>query len=84
VEDSESSQLQTYDSGVAFVFNVPTFYATSVSMNFVGVLKDILKLYYGPLHTPVIILRCEWVKGVDNQGNVSYVKDDYGFLTMNF
>jgi hypothetical protein len=26
---------------------------------------------------------CEWVKGMDNQGNMTYVKDDCGFLTMN-
>ncbi len=36
------------------------------------------------MHTHVIIFRCEWVKGVDNQGNVTYVKDDYGFLIVNF
>jgi hypothetical protein len=51
---------------VAFVFDVPTIDATSVSMNFVGVLKDILKLDYGLMHTPIIVFRCEWVKGVDN------------------
>jgi hypothetical protein len=69
---------------VAFVFDVPTLDATSVSMNLLGVLKDILKLDYGLMHTPFIISRCEWVKGVDNQGNTTYVKDDYGFLTVNF
>ncbi len=42
VEDSKSNQLQTYDSGVAFVFDVPTLDAANVSMNFVGVLKDML------------------------------------------
>jgi hypothetical protein len=59
VEDSKSNQLLTYDNGVASVFDVPTLDAVSVSMNFVGVLKDILKLDYGPVHTPIIILRCE-------------------------
>ncbi len=48
------------------MFDVPTFDVTSVTMNFVGVLKDILKLNYEPIHTPIIILKCEWVKGMDN------------------
>jgi hypothetical protein len=66
MEDSKGNQLQTYDSGVASVFDVPTLDAANVSMNFVGVLKDILKLDYGLMHTHVIIFMCEWVKGMDN------------------
>jgi hypothetical protein len=66
------------------MFDVPTLDVATVSVNFVGVLKDILKLDYGPVHTPTIIFKCEWVKGVDNRVNVTYVKDDYGFLTMHF
>jgi hypothetical protein len=57
---------------------------TKVSMNYVGVLKDILKLDYGPLHILVIILQCEWMKRQDNQGNPTYTKDDIGFLIVNF
>jgi hypothetical protein len=44
------------------MFDVPTFVAASVSMNFVRVLKDILKLDYGLMHTHVIIFMCESVK----------------------
>jgi hypothetical protein len=66
------------------VFDVPTLDVTSVSMNFVEVLKDILKLDYGLVHTLVIIFKCEWVKRMDNQGNATYVKDDCGFLIVNF
>jgi hypothetical protein len=59
VEDSASAYLRTYDSGVASIFQEPTADAAHVSMNYVGVLKDILKLDYRPLHSPVILLRCE-------------------------
>jgi hypothetical protein len=57
-----SELLQTYDSGVASVFEVPTMEATDVSVNYVGVVKDILKLDYGPLSRPIVLLRCQWAK----------------------
>jgi hypothetical protein len=47
VEDNSSTRMQTYDSGVASNFQVPLADATDVSVNYVGVLKDILKLDYG-------------------------------------
>lgn len=84
VEDSRSQQLQTYDSGVASVSDMPTLDVASVFVKFVGVLKDILKLDYGLVHTPVHIFRCEWMKREDNQGNPTYVKDDVEFFTVNF
>ncbi len=84
MEDSRSQQLQTYNSGVASVFDMPIFDVTSVFVNVVGVLKDILKLDYGLVHNLVHIFRCEWVKQEDNRGNLTYVKDDVEFLTVNF
>jgi hypothetical protein len=84
VDDATSAELQTYDSGIASVFEVPITNATKVSVNYLEVLKDILKLDYGPLYTPVIILRGEWMKRQDNQGNPTYTKDDAGFLIVNF
>jgi hypothetical protein len=54
--------LQTYDNGIASVFEMPTLDATNVFVNHVGVLKDILKLNYDYVHTPIIIFRCEWMK----------------------
>jgi hypothetical protein len=44
IDDPTTTQLQTYDSGVASIFHVPTEDAWEVSINYVGVLKDILKL----------------------------------------
>jgi hypothetical protein len=33
--------LQTYDKGITLVFEMPTLDATNVSVNHIGVLKDI-------------------------------------------
>jgi hypothetical protein len=41
VDDAASTELQTYDSDIASVFEVPTANATKVSVNYVGILKDI-------------------------------------------
>jgi hypothetical protein len=76
--------MQTYDSGVASVFQVPAENAGSVSINYVGVLQDILKLDYDPLHTPVILLQCEWMKRPNNSSNLTYTCDEAGFLLVNF
>jgi hypothetical protein len=86
VEDEATSRMQTYDSGIASVFAVPTEDARDVSVNYVGVLKDILilKVDYGPMRQPVILLRCEWIKRKDNRGNPTYVRDDARFLVVNF
>jgi hypothetical protein len=59
VEDKASARMQTYDSGIALVFKVPTANTRDVSVNYVGVVKDILKLDYGPLSTPTVLLRCQ-------------------------
>jgi hypothetical protein len=50
VEDSQSALLQTYDSGVASILEMPTTHSQSeVSLNYVNVLQNILKLDYGSL-----------------------------------
>ena len=51
--------LQTYNNGGAFVFHMPSMVSEEVTLNYVGVLKDILKLNYGPLCTLVKLFRCE-------------------------
>ena len=55
-----------------------------MSINYVGVLKDILLLDYGGLNTQIILLRCEWVKPRDSWGNATYTRDNAGFLVVNF
>ena len=84
VEDDTSRRLLTYDSGVASVFQVPVDDARDVTVNYVVVVKDILKLDYGPVTSPVILLCCEWVKRHDNRGNPTYIRDKAGFLCVNF
>jgi hypothetical protein len=84
VLDDTTNRMKTYDSGIASVFDVPTEDVRDVSVNYVGVLRDILKLDYGPMRTPVILLRCEWIKRSDNRGNPTYVQDEAGFLVVNF
>jgi hypothetical protein len=84
VDDPSTARLQTYNVGVASIFHMPTEDAREVSINYVGVLKDILELDYGPLHTLVILMKCEWMKRQDNQGNNTYSRDEVGFLLVNF
>ena len=55
VNDGDVGRFQTYNSKVASVFEVLVQDAMDVLVNYVGVLKDILKLDYGPLHTPIIL-----------------------------
>jgi hypothetical protein len=59
VEDDALVRMLTYDSGVASVFQAPTEDATDVSINYVRVVKDILKLDYGPMSRPVVLMRCQ-------------------------
>jgi len=80
----KSELLQTFDSGIASIFDQPTNDVTNVAMHYVGNLKDIFRLDYGLVHTPINLFRCEWVKREDNQGNPIYVQDEVGFLTINF
>ena len=76
--------MQTYDLGVASMFEVPAPDSRDVSVNYVGIVKNILKLDYGPLQTPVILFHCEWVRAHNNRGNATYVRDKAGFLFVNF
>jgi hypothetical protein len=83
VGDPGSEKLQTYDSKVASVFEVSTIEATDVSVNYVGVLKDILKLDYSPLLRPIVLLRCQWAKRSDSRRNPTYTHNDARFLVVN-
>ena len=84
VEDDSTTHLISYNSGVASVFQQPSRTAGESSVNYVGILKDVLELDYGVVHTKIILMRCEWVKSQDNRGNPTYQRDDAGFLVVNF
>jgi hypothetical protein len=66
------------------IFQVPADNAQDVSVNYVSIVKDILKLDNGPMHTPVNLLHCEWIRGHDNRGNLMFVRDEARFLFVNF
>jgi hypothetical protein len=84
VDDLTTACLQTYDAGMASIFHIPIEDARELLINYVGILKVILKLDYGLLHTPVILMKCEWMKRFDNWGNHTYKRDEAGFLVVNF
>ncbi len=84
VEDLKNNSMQTYDNDIALIFDMLNIDAKDFSMNFVGVLNNIFKFDYGPMHTPMIIFRCEWMKWKDNWGKLTYVWNEAGFLTIFF
>jgi len=86
--DEVGNQTQvTYDSGVASVFQQSEGSEDVVLgvIQYVGILKQILKLDYGPMSSPIVLFRCSWVKnGTDNKGNPTCKRDNAGFLIANF
>jgi hypothetical protein len=32
----------------------------------------------------MILVKCEWMKKVDNRGNNTYIRDKVGFMLVNF
>jgi len=86
--DNEATTMATYDSRVASIFQQP--HATNEGMTFgsiqyVGVLKDIILLNYGPVFQPMVFFKCDWVTpGFDKWGNPTYKRDEDGFLLANF
>jgi hypothetical protein len=86
--DNEATTMATYDSRVASIFQQP--HATNEGMTlssiqYVGVLKDIILLNYGPMFQPVVLFKCDWVTpGFDRWGNPTYKQDEDGFLLANF
>lgn len=82
VENSRTLSMPNYDSGVACVTLDGDLDGGSV--DHIGILKDIIKLDYGPLRTPIILFYCQWKKRYDNRGNSAYKRDSDGFLVVNF
>ncbi len=55
------------------------------SIQYVGVLKDIILLNYRLVFQPVVFFKCDWVTlGFDRWGNPTYKRDENGFLLANF
>jgi hypothetical protein len=62
MDDPKNRFLQTYDNGIASMFEQQIIDARKVFVQYVGFLKDILKLHYGPMQNTIVIFRCEWLK----------------------
>jgi hypothetical protein len=86
--NNETTTMATYDFGVASIFQQP--HATNGGMTFgsiqyVGVLKDIILLNYGLVFQPMVLFKCDWVTpGSDRWGNPTYGWDENGYLLANF
>jgi len=86
--DNEAITMATYDSRVASIFQQP--HATNEGMTlgsiqYVGVLKDIILLNYRPVSQLVVLFKCDWVTpGFDRWENLTYKRDEDGFLLANF
>jgi hypothetical protein len=64
VDDQTSVGCVIYDNGVASTFshnNVDDNHHPSRQLQYVVVLKIILKLNYGTMSTTIILFRCDWV-----------------------
>jgi hypothetical protein len=54
-------------------------------IQYVGILKQILQLDYGPMFSPIMLFCCNWVKnGIRSRGKPTYKCDDANFLLANF
>jgi len=86
--DNEAIIMATYDFGVASIFQQPQVTnegMTLGSIQYVGVLKDIILLNYRPVSQPVVLFKCDWVTPrFDRWGNPMYKRDEDGFLLANF
>jgi hypothetical protein len=52
---------------------------------YINLIKDIFKLNYGPISTPIIFMRCAWFRnGNDVKGNPTFRWDEARFLVCNF
>jgi len=87
-EGGAKTTMATYDFGVASIFQQPqaTHEGTTLSsIQYVGVLKDIILLDYGPVSQPMVFFKCEWVTHGSNRcGNPTNKRDEDGFLLANF
>jgi hypothetical protein len=87
VDNDRNNLLATYDCGVASIFQQSQGSEDEVlgAIQYVGTLKEILGLDYGPISSPITLFRYQWVKnGIDNSRNPTYRRDDVGFFLANF
>ena len=82
VDDDYSRSLHTVDYGVAcFEVNEQSM---GSGKDYLGLLEDILLLDYGKLNTPITLFSCQWKNRYDARRRNTYIRDDDGFLVVNF
>jgi hypothetical protein len=87
VDNDHNNLLVTYNCGVAGIFQQSQGNEDEVLgvIQYVGTLKEVLQLNYGPISSPIILFWCRWVKnGIDSRRNPTYRRDDVGFILANF
>jgi hypothetical protein len=75
--------LVKYDFGLAFIFQQSKGSEDIVLgvIQYVGILKQNLKLDYGPIFSPILLFCCSWVEnGIDNKSKCTYKQVDVSFL----
>jgi hypothetical protein len=79
--------LITYDYGVASIFKQSQGREDEVlgTIQYAGILKEILQLNYGLISSPITLFHCQRVKNeTHNRRNPTYMRDDVGFFLANF
>jgi len=86
IEDGSTNMLVAYASGVASGFQQSEGSEDVLGViQYVGIFKQILKLDYGPMSSPIVLFHCSWVKnGTDSRGNPTFNRDNASFLLANF
>ncbi len=79
--------MVSFDYGMASIFGQWQTHMGDgdATVEYVNVIKDIFKLDYGPISTPIIFMWCAWVRNKnDVNGNPTYKQNEVGFLVCNF
>lgn len=86
VNHGRSSKLGTYDSGLLSVFvqERSDLGYRVCNLGYVGELADIIKLDYGQTSIPIILMRGTWIRNTTEGDNAAMVKDEFGFLTVDW
>lgn len=77
----------TIDSGIALIAlqgsrtSIADRNVIEAQLSYVGVLREIIELVYNT--TPVVIFRGNWIP-LDENGNISIKRNQYGFWLANF
>jgi hypothetical protein len=75
MNDCNMEGMVGFDYGVASIFGQQETHMGDgdAIVEYVSVIKNIFKLFYGPISTPIILMQCAWVRNEnDVRGNPTY------------